>query len=334
MEGSALSAAGRLRLVLKTVLVFLLLGFLIRKGFISLDATRRAFVHWERIGLAVAALAASVVLSVLRWHRLLHRRGIELRLRRTFALTLIGNFFNLALPGAVGGDLVKGFYVAKERPGRRDDVFASILFDRVVGLSGLVLLAAVAMLVEGDRVLGSKLVNAIQVLITAAAVVVVAFYGYLFLVRERHDPLLRLMRGLERRVPRAGSFRRLYLALRRYRHQPGAVVWAIAVSVVIHCLVCSMFLNLWRALEPAGLATFALLVIVPVGLLVTTIPIAPAGIGTGHVAFGWLFLFLGSRMGANVFSLSLILQLALGGVGGLVYLRFRPHQSAASNPVN
>lgn len=321
-----------MRLGLKTAFVVLLFWFLARKGLISVEATRRAFEHWERISLAVAALLGSLVLSVLRWHWLLRGRGIDLQLSRTFALSMIGNFFNIALPGAVGGDFVKAFYIAKEQPGRREDAFASILFDRVVGLSGLVLLASVALLLEGDAVLGTKVVSGIQAVIAAAAVVVVVFYGYLFLVREHHDVLLGLLRSLERRVPGAASFVRLYVAIRRYRDQPGAVVWAIALSVVIHCLVCSMFLNLWRALEPASLATLAILVVVPVGLLVTTIPIAPAGLGTGHAAFGWLFLLLGSRMGANVFSLSLILQVALGGVGGLVYLRFRSPQAAAPSP--
>lgn len=319
-----MKSSGRLTLVLKTAFVVVLLYILSQKGLISLQATRRAFAHWDRIVLATTALLGSMLLSVLRWHFLLRERGIELRPRRTLALAMIGNFFNLALPGAISGDVVKGFYIAKERPGRRDDVFASILFDRVAGLSGLVLLAAIALLMEGDGVLGTKLVNAIQILIATAAVVMIVFYGYLFLVQERHDPVLGILRGLERRATRFGSLVRLYLALGRYRDHPRAVVWAIGSSVVIHCLICFMFWNLWRALEPASAATIALLVVVPVGLLVTTVPIAPAGLGTGHAAFGWLFLLLGSKMGANVFSLSVILQLVLGGIGGLVYLRFRP----------
>jgi len=326
------SSSSRLQVALKTAFVVLLLWFLARKGLISVQATERAFVHWERMALAVAALLGSLVLSVLRWHFLLRGRGIHLRLSRTFALAMIGNFFNLALPGAISGDFVKAFYVAKERPGRREDVFASILFDRVVGLSGLVLLASVALLVEGDAILGAKVVSGLQAVILTAAVVVVIFFGYLFLVREHHDVLLGLLRSLEGRVPGVASVVGLYVAIRRYRDQPAAIVWAIAVSVAIHCLICSMFLNLWRALEPGSLTILAILVVVPVGLLVTTIPIAPAGLGTGHAAFGWLFLLLGSRMGANVFSLAVILQVALGSVVGLIYLRYRSPEAAAVSP--
>ena len=63
--------------------------------------------------------------------------------------------------------------------------------------------------------------------------------------------------------------------------------------------------------------------VVPIGLLVTAVPIAPAGVGTSHAAFGWLFLHLGSKAGANVFSLFVLVQLAVAGAGGLIYLGFR-----------
>jgi len=69
--------------------------------------------------------------------------------------------------------------------------------------------------------------------------------------------------------------------------------------------------------------------LVPLGLLVTAVPIAPAGIGTGHAAFGWLFLRLGSKAGANVFNLFILVQLALASVGGFFYLGFR----SAGEPV-
>jgi uncharacterized protein (TIRG00374 family) len=307
--------------------VLVLLYVLTRKGLISLDATRRAFAHWE-IAPAIAALVVAMLVGTARWHWLLRGRGIHLRPTRTLALALVGNFFSLALPGAVSGDVVKGFYVAKTRPDRRHDIFATILLDRVTGLSALVVLAAAAFLMmEFDAVRASTLLGATQVLIVSAAAVVIVFYGHLFLVREHHDPLLGLLRALERRAPRAGSLTRVYRALRHYHDQPRAVVRAVAASLVIHCLVCFAFWNLWQALEPVDVPMLSLVVVVPLGLLVTAVPIAPAGMGTGHAAFGWLFLLLGSRMGANVFNLFAVLQLGLAGVGGIVYLRLQANES-------
>jgi uncharacterized protein (TIRG00374 family) len=313
----------RLGLVLKVALVVALLWFLARKGFISLDATRRAFTHADRMIPAIVALVAAMLLGVLRWHWLLRGHGIVLPATRTLTFALIGNFFNLALPGAVSGDVVKAFYIARERPGRRGDALASIVFDRVAGLAALVLLAAAALLIELDAVRGTRLLNAIQVFITVAAVVVIVFFAHLFLVSPRHDPLLALLHALERRVPRARSVTALYRALRHYHGHPRLVVTVLAVSVLLHCLVCFAFLDFWRALEPVGVPVLSLFVVVPLGLLVTAVPVAPAGMGTGHAAFGALFLLLGSKVGANVFSVFVVVQLAVAGIGGLVYLGFR-----------
>jgi uncharacterized protein (TIRG00374 family) len=314
-----------LGLLLKLALVVALLWFLARKGFISLDATRRAFTHADRMIPAIVALVAAMLLGVLRWHWLLRGHGIVLPATRTLTFALIGNFFNLALPGAVSGDVVKAFYVARERPGRRGDALASIVFDRVAGLAGLVLLAAAALLLEIDAVRGTRLLAAIQFFITVAAAVVVVVFAHLFLVSARRDPLLRALRALERRVPRARTATTLYQSLRHYRGHPRLVVTALAMSVLLHCLVCLAFLGFWRALEPVRAPILSLFVVVPLGLLVTVIPIAPAGMGTGHAAFSWLFVLLGSNTGANVFSVFVVVQLALAGIGGLVYLGFRGH---------
>jgi uncharacterized protein (TIRG00374 family) len=315
----------RIGLALKVAFVVALLWFLGRKGFISLHATRRAFTHADRMVPAIAAMIAAMLLGVLRWHWLLRGHGIVLPATRTLTFALIGNFFNLALPGAVSGDVVKAFYIARERPGRRGDALATIVFDRVAGLAGLVLLAATALLLELDAVRGTKLLAAIQVFMAVAAAMVVLFFAHLFLVSARRDPLLRLLRALERRVPRARSATTLYQSLRHYHRHPRLVMVALAMSVLLHCLVCFAFLDFWRALEPVRAPILSLFVVVPLGLLVTAVPVAPAGMGTGHAAFGALFLLLGSKTGANVFSVFVVVQLALAGVGGLVYLGFRVH---------
>ena len=54
-------------------------------------------------------MIASAFLGPIRWQLLLRAQGIKLSMGRTAQLTLIGNFFNIALPGAVSGDFVKAF---------------------------------------------------------------------------------------------------------------------------------------------------------------------------------------------------------------------------------
>ena len=314
-----------LKTLLKIAFVVLLLGFLVKKGFISVEATGRAFSHPEYIVPAILAFTVTALLGVIRWQWLLKAHNIHLPLKQTFQLTFIGNFFNIALPGAVSGDFVKAFYVGHEVPGRRADAFGSILFDRVVGVSALVLVSAGALLLGYPSLWGTSLFSAIQFFVGVAALAVIAFYSYLFLMREKHDPLLLIFRKLEKRFDKFGSVTRIYEGLRHYHNRQGTVLKALGISVTIHILVAFGCWNIAQSLEPVQFSLLSLYAVVPLGLLVTAIPIAPAGVGTGHAAFGWLFMLLGSKMGANVFSLFVLFQLCMGALGGAIYLRYRSH---------
>lgn len=315
-------------LALKSGFVAGLLYFLAQKGFISLKDTQRAFTQWQIILPAMSVLVANFFLGALRWQWLLKAQGIHLGLKRTVQLSFIGNFFNIALPGAVSGDFVKAYYIGKEVAGKRGRSFGSILFDRVAGLSALVLLAAGASLfATGES--SHRLLIATRPFLLIAAFCMTAFYSYLFLVREHKDPVLMALRSMEKKMAKFESITRIYLGLRHYHGHKGTVIRVIALSLLIHLIVGWACLQFASALGEGGMPLFGLYVAVPLGLLVTAIPVAPAGVGTGHAAFLYLFSLLGSGRGADVFTLLAISNLLMGAVGGLIYLRFkdRPTQS-------
>lgn len=101
------------------------------------------------------------------------------------------------------------------------------------------------------------------------------------------------------------------------------VASSLALSCVIHTLAASSCMIFFKVLDGAAIDPWGIFVVVPLGLLVTAVPVAPAGVGTGHAAFSWLFLLLGSSAGANIFSLFVVFQLFVGAIGGWVYLRYR-----------
>lgn len=320
-----------IKILLKILLVGGLLYFLAQKGLISVDQTKKALTQWDKSIPAMIALFSLSFLGVIRWHWLLHAQNIPLKWTRTLQLHFIGQFFNIALPGAVTGDLVKAFYIASEAPGKRGRAFGSILFDRVAGVSALVLVSAGALLWGYGGL--TNLFNAIEVLVISAAAGVVVFYGYLFLVKEHHDPLLRLFIALENKFPKTGSLKRIYEGVRHYHNCRWAVFKVILLSILIHITVCWACYLFAQALGDVNIDPTSVFVVVPLGLLVTAIPVLPAGIGTGHAAFGWLFLLLGSQRGADVFSLFALMQIFGGTIGGLVYLRFKSHSHIKKSPL-
>ena len=77
------------------------------------------------------------------------------------------------------------------------------------------------------------------------------------------------------------------------------------------------------ALGDPQLGLLPILAIVPFGLLISDIPVAPAGIGTGHAAFLYLFQLIGSSQGANIFTLFVLANMFMGIIGSLFYLRYK-----------
>lgn len=317
-----------IKLALKIFFVAGLFYFMYQRGFFSLEATQRAFQNWNLTLPAMALLATTSFLAVIRWHWLLQAQGIRIPFLRTVQLVFIGNFFNIALPGAVSGDFVKAFYVAKEVQGLRGRAFGSILFDRVAGLSALVLVAAGALGVGISHFLGTPLFDGIRVALASGALAVIAFYGYLFFVKQGHDPLLRVFKTLETKNLRFGSLTRIYEGIRHYHDHRATVVKVLLLSALIHTMVAFACLLLTQALGETSIAGLPIFVIVPLGMVATAIPLLPAGVGTGHAAFTFLFLLLGSKRGADVFNLVVLTQVLIGAAGGIVYLRFRSTESA------
>ena len=317
---------------IKIAIVVGLLVFLSKKGLLSVQDTRRAFANWQLILLAVSIGVFSAVMGAVRWMWLLEAQGIRLGFVRTCELTFVGNFFNVALPGAVSGDFVKAFYVGRDVQGQRARAFGSILFDRVAGLSVLMLISAVA-LPFGESALTATTSESATLLATIKPFIVIAgsgflcFYAYLFLVREHFDPVLMLLKRLEKSVAKIQPITRIYEGLRHYHNHRWTVVRVFLLSAFIQGLVGVMLILFSQALGETDLSIGGIYTLFPLGLLITAIPVAPAGVGTGHAAFAGLFRLLGSGNGANIFTLYAMTQLLIGAIGGLTYLRFRSQKT-------
>jgi uncharacterized membrane protein YbhN (UPF0104 family) len=137
-----------------------LLWLLLRVS-VTLGAFAFLFMRTD-IGTAAAALGAmpwqapvivclsgyfAIGLGALRWRLLMVTCGATAPpgLAHLYRLTLVGLFYNTVLPGAVGGDVVRGLATAESFAGRgATSALAVTLLERMSGLAGLVTVASVA----------------------------------------------------------------------------------------------------------------------------------------------------------------------------------------------
>jgi len=94
--------------------------------------------------LVVAATLGIYILSqlifVLRWYLLLRVQDIRIGFGPAVRLHFLGLFYNNCLPGAVGGDLIRAWYVTKHTD-KKLEAALSVFVDRIIGLTGLLIMA-------------------------------------------------------------------------------------------------------------------------------------------------------------------------------------------------
>ncbi|MCA9633546.1 MAG: flippase-like domain-containing protein, partial [Myxococcales bacterium] len=95
-------------------------------------------------------LFGSIILATFRWRTLLRAVGAEVGVGRALMLQLTGLFFNLVIPGNVGGDVIKALYVARDqKTDVRGGVLLIVFVERLSGLMGLVGIASIVLLARG-----------------------------------------------------------------------------------------------------------------------------------------------------------------------------------------
>lgn len=268
---------------------------------------------------AVLYVVFYLLLGSFRWFVLLRGAGLEVAYPRTIWLQMIGFFFNTAMPGAVGGDIVKAVYVIREQSAsRKTPAMLTVLLDRVVGLVALFVMAGIAMVCDWEFMSSHPPMRPLGMLIAAGLVAVFVGMGIVFYpFKEGRDPILKF---LSLRLPGFAILKSIYEATRSYRDKPVWLLGTVIISITIQ--LGSLAYALYVTEQLTGLRpdmmTFA--TVYPLGVLATAVPLAPGGLGVGHIAFDRLFHLAGWSGGANVFNVIVMGQLAMNLLGFIPYL--------------
>jgi hypothetical protein len=124
----------------------------------------------------VAAFVVSQAILASRWWLLLRTQGIHIAIWAAIRLHFLGLFYNNAMPGSVGGDLIRAWYVTKHTE-KKFEAVLSIFVDRFVGLLSSLIMAGFCwfVLLRDEKLpAGEKKTFSIIILWTIAVIIVVA----------------------------------------------------------------------------------------------------------------------------------------------------------------
>lgn len=259
-------------------------------------------------GMSPAAFISAIFLylfaqfmSTVRWRLLLP--GV-LGMRKLFSLYMIGSFFNTILPGIIGGDAVKAFYLY-QATGKGSLTLASIFMDRYLGFVVLLAICTVAFPFGYSYLHGSRVEWLLPL-------IVLSFTAASFLVFG-----LRLGKGI-------GILSEFYEYFHAYRNQKGVIGKALLFSVIVQL---SGILAVYILAFGMGkhISFLACLIFLPLIITLAMLPISISGIGVREGAFVILFGLIGVKPEvATALSLSWFLSVTTGSLLGLVeYIRYK-----------
>ena len=308
-------------MLFKMLLVGSILVYLVQSGRLNFEKLMLFKDAPEILAMMIGVLVLVVVpMATFRWWLLLRAIGVQVKPKQIFILTWIGNFFNTTLPGAVTGDVVKGYYVIKaQQEEGRTRAFMTLLIDRFVGLFGLIVMAFLALVFNLELILSQERLHSLAWMITILFGGTVLFYTItLFPFKEGRDPFIRLFQ----RLPAKKISLKVYSAFKSYQHQKTTLLLTLLLAIGIHTLIALLFFQVANlmGIEDMELATQFFLM--PIGLITVAIPLAPGGIGIGHAAFESLYQLVGYSGGADIFNLFIIVQLGVFLLGGIPYFLY------------
>ncbi len=226
-------------------------------------------------------------------------QGVRISYWNAIKFTFAGNFFNFALPGTTGGDLVKAYYLTRYTH-LKTEVVTTVFLDRAIGLFGILVLAAGGIALTRDTgQLGSLMTLLVTIFIGLMIGAVLIFSR-----RLRHG--LKLPE-LAARLPGGAQLLRIGRATVAMRQHKLKVVGSLVVTLILQSIVMVSAAVMAWALGMKGSMTYYF-IFVSIGFLIAAIPIAPPqAIGVMEYAYVQFF----TQDGLNTASQALALAVAV-----------------------
>lgn len=311
--------------LLKLSVAFIILWWMIQSGKLDIKKLSLLIIYKElSLYIGLLWILGFVIMGSFRWYLLLRGVDIKANYIKVMILHSIGLFFNTAMPGAVGGDIIKAYYVIKDNSIQTKTPAAlSVLLDRVLGIMGLFILGLTSLILNFTTLWHNPLLKPIASFIIMFCICTLIFFILVFMpIKNQNNFILKITSD---KIFCLSILKKIYLALRSYKNKPWHLINALLLSIVIQTATMLIYIKITEKLNNIHVSIIEYATIFPIGILTTAIPITPGGLGIGHVAFEKLYELINLKNGANVFNLFFIENILLNCIGIIPYLLLKPN---------
>lgn len=283
---------------------------------------RRIFTELDVLSLSICGVlfAVSQIIVALRWNFLLRTQSIRIKVITAVKLQLLGLFYNNFLPGSIGGDFLRAWYVSKHTDKKVEAAF-SVFVDRAIGMLAMLILAiagyifvistgkfAVANGAETSQ--SSSISRFFPAVLVIAGCFFVAFLVFISLKRGRATIKKTWNRGLN-------IVSKMLVSFKIYAKKPFSMLFALLLTYFSQSINIIGFWLLGKSMGiEVGLQYY--FIFLPISWAAGTIPVSIGGIGVIEGLLVFLFVSVGASQ-EHAFALSLcqrafLLLISLPGV--------------------
>jgi hypothetical protein len=325
---------GKLTTVLKVVISLGLIAVAFSRVDFKQVAAQLIRAQPVLFALALLMYMVAIVVNGAKWQVLLRAQGVFVPFKAVVRFTFVGFFFNNFLPANVGGDVMRGYTLARYTD-RAADAAVSVIVDRVIGLMAYMTTAVVAAIIAVNFS-GHAELQRVEWVAIVALIVLIAAFGVL---------LSRRLRALIARIfqirflsPLAPLYGRISDAFGAYRFQYKSLAAAFGIGLL--GIACTTMVNWLLSQSMGGMMSLeAILLFNPLIALVLMIPVTIAGIGVMQTAYTFFFTLVGVPA-THALAVSILMQAIMflgslpGGVLWLIDRRQAPARAAQSQPAD
>ena len=305
-------------LLLKVSAAILVIWYLFRSGRLTEGTFTRLFEtnNLPFIMIAVFAFIFSQSLAALRIVFLLKSINFSLSFPSGFQLTMIGNFFNVVIPGMIGGDIVKGFYLFKNEETGKGRTSGIIIMDRFLGFFSILFIGGISithLLLKRNSIVEAYF-NELLMILALIGTALVAAIVYFLLGKQKN-----IRSRVKEVIPalfRNGIFYNIAEGLGALAKRRRLLVDVFLISIMIQLISLGGLFFLGKMVSETMPDFVLLIAVTTIVLVIGSIPVTPGNIGWTELVASLGWAAIGSDKGADIFIywrvINLLISLAIG----------------------
>jgi hypothetical protein len=246
----------------------------------------------------------------------------RLRFFKVFRLVLIGNFFNTVIPGMVGGDVVKGFYLVKSDEEKRIQSAGIVIMDRFLGFLALTFIGGISLaylLGQRNASLDPHRYESYLVLAVIASVFCLSAVFFMF---GKNPRFRNKLKALFVTLFRKSLFYNLAESFGALVKHHLILAYSFCLSILIQLVSLAGLLILCNIVSGTLPSVVTLMAVSSVVILLGVLPVTPGNIGWTELIAAFSWSAVGSNAGAEIFFYWRLVTVLCSIPGGLFYLTF------------